>query len=211
MTRKAGLTRSNGNRTRAKILDAAEVLFGAHGFDAVSLREITELAEVTLALANYHFGTKENLFEEVVARRAKILCTDRETRLAALNQPSVRQIADAFLSALFEKATSDTGWPDYFRVIARLGDSERWLPLLGKYFDPTAKIFIAKLQDAMPSADTDAIHRCFAMMLPAMLATASRHARVDQLTDGGVTASESAKAYPVLLDFVTAGLESAQR
>ena len=76
-------TRANGNRTRALILDAAERQFGARGFDAISLRDITDDAGVTLALASYHFGTKDNLFEAVVARRAGSLGQDRRDRLAA--------------------------------------------------------------------------------------------------------------------------------
>jgi AcrR family transcriptional regulator len=42
--------------TRARILQAAEMLFAEHGFDAVSMRDITTLAKVNLASVNYHFG-----------------------------------------------------------------------------------------------------------------------------------------------------------
>ena len=59
--------------TRDKILDAAEALFGERTFDTVSLRDITNRANVTLALASYHFGTKDKLFADIVARRASIL------------------------------------------------------------------------------------------------------------------------------------------
>ena len=40
-----------------------------HGFEATSLRQITALAEVNLAAVNYHFGSKEELFESVLTRR----------------------------------------------------------------------------------------------------------------------------------------------
>jgi AcrR family transcriptional regulator len=62
-----------GDTTRLSILDAAERSFAESGFDGVSLRTITERAGVDLALANYHFGTKENLLHEVIARRALIV------------------------------------------------------------------------------------------------------------------------------------------
>jgi AcrR family transcriptional regulator len=48
-----------GDTTRLSILDAAERSFAESGFDGVSLSTITERAGVDLALANYHFGTKE--------------------------------------------------------------------------------------------------------------------------------------------------------
>ena len=43
--------------TRARILDAAERLFMAHGYDGTSMRQITGEAGVNLAAVNYHFGS----------------------------------------------------------------------------------------------------------------------------------------------------------
>lgn len=202
-------TRSNGDQTREKILDAAEALFGEQGFAAVSLRDITTRADVTLALASYHFGTKDNLFEEVVARRASILCAERQARLEALHEPAVREILDAFFAPLFDKARSgDPGWPAYFRVLARLGEGDEWLHLLGRYFDGTARTFIAALHRAMPEVGPDALNRGFAMALHAMLASVSQHARVTSLSDGRVAAQDLKAAEEALLSFAAAGLLS---
>ena len=67
--------------TRQRILDAAEVLFTEHGFDATTLRQITGAAEVNLAAVNYHFGSKEELIREVFRRR-----------LTWLNQQRLREL-----------------------------------------------------------------------------------------------------------------------
>ena len=40
-----------------------------HGFEATSLRSITAAAAVNLAAVNYHFGSKEELFQAVLTRR----------------------------------------------------------------------------------------------------------------------------------------------
>src|SRR6516225_2477250 len=85
-------TRISGDQPREKILNASEALFADQPFDSVSLREITLKAGVTLALASYHFGTKEALFEAVVARRADILGRMRQERLAGLVNPGVREL-----------------------------------------------------------------------------------------------------------------------
>ena len=58
---------------RDLILDAAEALFAAHGYDGVTLRAIAKRAGVDVALANYHFGPKRELFDAVLMRRAQIL------------------------------------------------------------------------------------------------------------------------------------------
>ena len=69
--------------TKARILDAAEDLFAAQGFGATSLRAITGQAEVNLASVNYHFGSKEALIDEVIARRVQPI---NQRRLALLDE-----------------------------------------------------------------------------------------------------------------------------
>jgi AcrR family transcriptional regulator len=57
----------NAEQTRARLLAAAIRLFAARGYGQVGLREIAAAAHVTVGLINRYFGTKENLFREVVA------------------------------------------------------------------------------------------------------------------------------------------------
>jgi AcrR family transcriptional regulator len=69
--------------TKERILDTAEALFVEHGFEATSLRSITTAAAVNLAAVNYHFGSKEELFEAVLTRRLDPM---NQTRVALLDQ-----------------------------------------------------------------------------------------------------------------------------
>lgn len=46
---------------RARVRDAAILLFGSEGFDTVSVRAIAESAGVSAALVIHHFGSKEGL------------------------------------------------------------------------------------------------------------------------------------------------------
>lgn len=52
--------------TKERLLDAAAELFGQRGFDATSIREITEQAGANLAAVNYYFRTKQALFAAVI-------------------------------------------------------------------------------------------------------------------------------------------------
>src|SRR3954447_22854602 len=72
--------------TRDRILDAAEELFMEHGFEATSLRQITTAAEVNLAAVNYHFGSKEELFQSVLTRRLDPMNQERLALLTAYEQ-----------------------------------------------------------------------------------------------------------------------------
>src|SRR4051795_12847023 len=72
--------------TKEKILDTAEALFMEHGFEATSLRAITTAAAVNLAAVNYHFGSKEELFQMVLTRRLDPMNQERLALLTAYEQ-----------------------------------------------------------------------------------------------------------------------------
>ena len=77
--------------TKERILDAAEALFMEHGFEATSLRAITAAAEANLAAVNYHFGSKEELFQAVLTRRLDPMNQDASrcsTRSSASRAPA---------------------------------------------------------------------------------------------------------------------------
>ncbi len=52
--------------TRSKILLAAGEAFAEFGFERATMRQISRLAGVNLALINYHFGDKERLYIETL-------------------------------------------------------------------------------------------------------------------------------------------------
>jgi AcrR family transcriptional regulator len=52
--------------TRTKLLDAAGRVFAESGFQAATVREICACAGVNIALVNYHFGDKLELYTEVL-------------------------------------------------------------------------------------------------------------------------------------------------
>lgn len=55
------------------IIESALKLFSTKGFEGTSVREIAADAGVNVAMINYYFGSKENLFESVVEYRALFL------------------------------------------------------------------------------------------------------------------------------------------
>src|ERR1700750_632054 len=84
--RKAAAPDPTSADTKTRILDAAEILFMEHGFEATSLRSLTTAAGVNLAAVNYHFGTKEELFQAVLTRRLDPMNQERIELLAALER-----------------------------------------------------------------------------------------------------------------------------
>jgi len=72
------LRKRNAAATREAILKSARKAFAKSGYDGAGVREIAESAGVTAMLVNRYFGSKEELFAEVVAdtMSGKTIITD---------------------------------------------------------------------------------------------------------------------------------------
>ncbi len=57
------------NEKQLQILEVAEKLFAANGFDGTSIRDIASEAEVNIAMISYYFGSKEKLMEALFMSR----------------------------------------------------------------------------------------------------------------------------------------------
>jgi len=68
MTRRPRATRANGQATRERVIESAENLFSAMGYEATSLRAIAGAAGIDIATLKYHFADKPALFGEVYQR-----------------------------------------------------------------------------------------------------------------------------------------------
>ncbi len=116
--------------TKSRILDAAEELFMEHGFEATSLRLITTAAGVNLAAVNYHFGSKEELFQAVLTRRLDPMNQDRLQLLTAYEADTAgksgkgaltcEQIISAmFIPALKLARDHEQGGKNFLRLLGR--------------------------------------------------------------------------------------------
>lgn len=112
--------------TKTRILDAAEGLFTEHGFEATSLRQLTAAAAVNLAAVNYHFGSKEELFQAVLTRRLDPMNQERIELLEALEReagakpPSCEKVLFAMLIPALKLARDEKrGGKNFLRVLGR--------------------------------------------------------------------------------------------
>jgi len=115
---------ANGNQfsTKDRILGAAEELFALHGFAGTSLRQVTSRADVNIAAVNYHFGSKENLVNEVFRRRMDVMTAARLGQLEAASRehPGVLEpVLAAFVQPALAMAEDGQGGAAFVRVIAR--------------------------------------------------------------------------------------------
>ena len=146
------------SETRLKILDTAERLFGEEGYKAVSLRHITADAGVNLASIHYHFGSKEELLDELVARRAGPVNEERMEKLRRLKEAAgpnpieLDDLLEAFLIPAFRSAERS---PEWVKLMGRL-HAEGVMPAVGrKHFGPVGEFFLTELRRALPALPPD--------------------------------------------------------
>lgn len=100
---------------RVRLLDAAETLFADFGFNGVSTRQLAEAANVNLGAIPYHFKTKENLFKEVIFRRAVPMREERRRLVEELYQRSPEPTLEDLLYVLLEPTFRASRENDAFR------------------------------------------------------------------------------------------------
>jgi AcrR family transcriptional regulator len=194
--------------TAERILDAAEKLFAESGYDGVSLRAITAEAGVELALANYHFGPKLDLFRAVVRRRAEALNAERLALLRALDADApIEALIHAFTAPFLEKsARGGAGWKNYARLIAQTANSPRWTrDIMAAEFDPVAEAFLARVRALYPRASDDDIYWSFHFLVGAITITVAETGRVELLSGGRCKARDLDAIHARMIPFLAAG------
>lgn len=134
--------------TKAKILDAAETLFGINGFESVSLRDITTSAGVNLAAVNYHFQSKDALIDAVIARRIQPINARRMENLDRAGAgAALESVLDAFLRPVFEIQTQPL-IPLLGRVMS---NPDLFMDrIFGVHLAPVALRFSKAISEALP-------------------------------------------------------------
>jgi AcrR family transcriptional regulator len=148
-------TRKNeaGRETRERILDEAERLFALHGLDAVSVREITDSADVNTAAIHYHFGSKHDLVAAILARRARPFSARREELLSELEQSGafdLRAVVRAMVLPNFELAADGKGGANYIAFLSALGSHAELMPLIADIYDEGIERFMKMLTKVTP-------------------------------------------------------------
>ncbi|HSC40632.1 MAG TPA: TetR/AcrR family transcriptional regulator [Chitinophagaceae bacterium] len=89
---------------KAHILDVAMQLFAEKGFEGSSIRDLAARAGVNVAMVNYYFGSKEKLFESLVAQKASYTrgVLDEIVKNTALSDiEKIDAVIDTYVDRLF--------------------------------------------------------------------------------------------------------------
>jgi AcrR family transcriptional regulator len=205
-----------GPETRARILDAAEALFTAHGFEATSMRMITGQAGVNLAAVNYHFGSKDALIQEVFRRRLtelnrrRLAALDAAERAAEGRPVKPSRIVESFFGVSLEMAAdTEGGGATFMRLLGRTytEPNEFVRQFLAEEYSEVVDRFMGALYRALPDVPRDEILWRFHFMMGAMsYAIAGTDAL--RLFAGEVDDTDPRHLMPRLMSFLLGGLRA---
>lgn len=206
--------RALGSITRQRILAAAEKLFSASGYDAIGMREITRAAGVNSAAVHYHFGSKEELFLELLRARAEPIARQRDQLLDELQQRGplvLEDVLTAFLKpAIFENPEGNLQRSPFAELRARLvfhrEPSVR--ALLAEIFDASSKRYVDALIECLPELDRVDIYFRFHCLLGTMFYTMSNPGRVQELSQGLSDLSDPDLVMAHIVPFLAAGFRA---
>jgi TetR/AcrR family transcriptional regulator len=110
-TRKRAVARKRGaaRDSRAAIFRAAAIEFAERGYDAAGTDRIAARARVNKAMLYYHFGSKGELYAEIV--RDMVGAVGARVRAVADGPGSAEHKLDAWISALVEEAAARPWFP----------------------------------------------------------------------------------------------------
>ena len=167
-----------GTNTRDLILDVAESLFSQNGPAAVTIRSIASAAKLNTQALNYHFGTKDRLFEEMFRRRVGPINAERLARLdectANGRQPAIEDVVDAFVRPILRLRQEPHGHERalvvmqfQLRTVSNPGDKE--FAYLKAYFEPLRSRYISVLSRILPELSIEDVIWRYNFMCGAIL------------------------------------------
>lgn len=130
-----------------RILESADELFAEIGFDATTTREIAARAGVNKALIHYHFESKDQLLERLLARYYDDLAAVLAVTLQAEGDLRTRfgALLDAYLDFLVEHQ-------NFSRIVQREASGGRHQGFISDRMTPLFAMAMAAIDERYPTA-----------------------------------------------------------
>ncbi len=175
---------------RERILASAEKLFGDLGFDGASVRQIALAADVPVALANYHFGSKEGLYRAIFELRTPTIVDQRVAglKLAEMESDPTRRlelVVKALIVPMIHLRNTEKN-ASFARIMARetSDPAARNRRIVSDLFDPVAHLMLKAISEALPDRTLEEVHWGYHVMLGAMVFIMADSGRISRLSEG---------------------------
>lgn len=201
--------------SKRKLLDAAEQLFAEKGFEAVSVRDITQLAKANVAAVNYHFGSRDGLLTLVMMRYMTPVNEERIARLEVLERKwpgkliPLEEIIDALVRPLVTQVRKSELSERLFyklmgRTFAQQGDGLP--PQIEEQLRQVVQRFTRAFAKTLPAAAADDLAWRIHFMVGGMIHMLTHQEILQRLTQGASGAPPMEATMSRFLRFAAAGL-----
>lgn len=137
--------RLSAARRRDLVVDAATTAFAEHGYEGASVRDIAEQAGVVASVVYDHFGSKRDLYLELLTRHGRSLIDE------TMALPEVSSVGELF----------EVGQDAFYRFVEHHPFVWRMI-----FRDPPADAEAAAVHDAIQRAASEAIASLIASIRP---------------------------------------------
>ncbi len=178
---------------KQRVLEAAEELFAKHGFESVSIRDITNHCGANVAAINYHFGGRDKLVAEVMLRYIEPINDERVARLDAAKQKwgskgiPVEELIDAFVRPLITRVKkSELSERLFYKLCGRVFSEHvdalpaeveaQFLPMLNRFYKAFAQ--------SLPELEKEDLVWRFHFMVGGMIYLMSHQDMLQRMTHG---------------------------
>jgi AcrR family transcriptional regulator len=201
---------------REAILAAAEELFAANGFNAVSVRDIAQAAGANPGSVTYHFKTKDGLLLEIYRRHCGPMNLRRSELLAAARrvrdlQDRLEAIVRAYVAPAFTSGSDLAGGGARFtrlRAVMSAEGNEVVRRIIAQTFDDTSHAFIDAVHESLPHVPrTDIVWRSH-FLLGALYYSLVTPERVSRLSRGEADGGDAATAVEQLVQAAVAAFQA---
>jgi AcrR family transcriptional regulator len=196
-----------------KLLDTAEYLFSRWGYAAVSIRDVTSVARMRVANVSYYFGSKQNLYYEVLRRRAEPLAQARVERITAaralkLNRNlKLKALVAAYADPPLELSQSgDAGWKNFFSLIGQVTFSGFAAPQIAEFFNAPARQLMAALHELYPSASSAKIQAAALLLIGPYIMVLAETGRIETFAERAFSSNDLALLGPLMKQFIAGGI-----
>lgn len=197
------------------ILDASETVFARSGYEGATMREIAQRAGVAQGLIHYHFKTKEELFEKMVARRSVHINGRRAELLENIFQsnpnPALESIVEALFRPTIEAGISQANDGGAFaRILVSTANSadSREQELTRKYYDPIAQKYISALIKVEPGLTRRDAVWAYMFAIGVGMTMMAKTGRSGRLSDGVCDDGNADEMLKKIVPFICAGIRA---
>ena len=203
--------REDGRLTKEKLIECAGKLAAQKGFALVTSKEICQMAGTNLAAINYHFGSREGFYEELLYKIHQFMVNEDKLKDIANGSGTPREKINKLVDMIAGQVWSQENWQMtvWTREVMTTSQSEQVTKVLMQVVQKKGSYALSLFSQYTGLAIFDIrlylAFMCF--MAPILLVTFAKHSSIDYHQISGQSCSNE-EILKNVKQFCFAGLDS---